>query len=626
LSTFRHSAVGLAALAREGSLGTRVAEHVRSTSGGGGGQSEVRSWDRSLPILANDLIDAGLGSVEMIVEHRLPLTSKRIDAVLAGVDPRTGGDSYVVVELKQWGAAESWEGDDQLVAVDGMIRRPLLHPVIQVRGYCEYLADFLGVLEGDEGAIKGAAYLHNATEHGISDLRALRQDERGRMFTGERRGEFIDYLQHHLAPESGAPAADRFLRSAVRPSRQLLSVAAEELKNREQFVLLAEQRLAYELVLHAVEKAHRSDGKEVVIVTGGPGSGKSVIALSLLGELSRQGRTALHATGSRAFTETVKIHAGRGSSRLKALFKYFNSFIAAEPNSIDVLICDEAHRIRQTSANRFTPATKRTGRLQVDELISVARVPVFLLDEHQVVRPGEIGTVEAIEAAASARGLPVHTISLEGQFRCGGSAAYEEWVLQLLGLDGGGPQPWKGDDRFEVLVADSPMEMEAILRLKHEEGFSARMAAGFCWTWSDPRDDGTLVPDVRIDQVWARPWNAKSERAVGGAPGRSFCATDPAGFDQVGCVYTAQGFEYDWSGVIIGPDLVARDGKMVSVREANRDPAFRNRNAVSDHEFDVLVRQVYKVLLTRGMRGTVLYATDQETRRLLGELVEGGPS
>lgn len=342
------------------------------------GPSEVRSWDRSLPILANDLIDAGLGSVEVIVEHRLPLTSKRIDAVLASTDPRTGEDSYVVVELKQWGSAESWEGDDQLVAVEGMTRRPHLHPVLQVRGYCDYLADLLGVLESHEGAIKGAAYLHNATEHGIGDLRALRQDERGRMFTGERRGEFIDYLRHHLAPEPGAPAADRFLNSAVRPSRQLLAAAADELKNREQFVLLAEQRLAYELVLHAVEKAQRFDGKEVVIVTGGPGSGKSVIALSLLGELSRQGRTALHATGSRAFTETVKIHAGRGSARLKALFKYFNSFIEAEPNSIEVLICDEAHRIRDKSANRFTPAAKRTGRLQVDELISVARVPVFL--------------------------------------------------------------------------------------------------------------------------------------------------------------------------------------------------------------------------------------------------------
>lgn len=623
MSSFRHSAAGLAALSQEGSLGTRVAEHVRSTTGARASAAEIRSWDRSLPVLANDLVDAGLGSVEVIVEHRLPLTSKRVDAILAGTDPRTGGDSYVLVELKQWGAAESWEGDDQLVAVDGGARGPRLHPVLQVRGYCEYLADFLGVLEDQEDASKGAAYLHNATEQGASDLRVLRQDERGRLFVGERRGEFLEYLQHHLAPKSGAEAADRLLRSAVRPSRQLLAVAAEELKNREQFVLLAEQRLAYELVLHAVEKARRADGKEVVIVTGGPGSGKSVIALSLLGELSRQGYTALHATGSRAFTETMRTRAGRGSSRLKGLFKYFNSFMEANPNGLDVLICDEAHRIRETSVNRFTPAAKRTGRAQVDELIAAARVPVFLLDEHQTVRPGEQGTVESIQAAAAARRLRAHIVPLEGQFRCGGSAVYEQWVLQLLGLEDGGPRPWKGDDRFELMVAESPMEMEAILRNKHEEGYSARMAAGFCWPWSDPREDGSLVPDVRVDYTWARPWNVKSERAVGGAPGRSFWATEPAGFDQVGCIYTAQGFEYDWSGVIIGPDLVARDGRMVTVRERNRDPAFRNKKAVSDAEFDALVRQVYKVLLTRGMRGTVLYATDEPTRRLLGDLVEG---
>jgi uncharacterized protein len=174
------------------------------------------------------------------------------------------------------------------------------------------------------------------------------------------------------------------------------------------------------------------------------------------------------------------------------------------------------------------------------------------------------------------------------------------------------------------MVAQSPMEMEAILRQKHQGGYTARMAAGFCWPWSDPRDDSSLIPDVTIDYSWSRPWNVKSERAVGGAPGRSFWATDPAGFEQVGCVYTAQGFEYDWSGVIIGPDLVARDGRMVAVREANRDPAFRSRTSVTDNEFDVLVRQVYKVLLTRGMRGTVLYATDDKTRDLLGALVEGG--
>ena len=112
--------------------------------------------------------------------------------------------------------------------------------------------------------------------------------------------------------------------------------------------------------------------------------------------------------------------------------------------------------------------------------------------------------------------------------------------------------------------------------MQRTPGYGARIAAGYCWPWSDPRRDGTLVPDVVIGD-WAQPWNLKGERSVGGAPAAALWATDPAGFGQVGCVYTAQGFEYDYAGVILGPDLVWRDGRWVSVREANRDPDFKNR-------------------------------------------------
>ena len=415
------------------------------------------------------------------------------------------------------------------------------------------------------------------------------------------------------------------MNSAVRPSRQLLKVAAAEIRDREQFTLLAEQRLAYELVLHAVERAHARDRKQVVIVSGGPGSGKSVIALSILGELSRRGRTVIHATGSKSFTETMRRYAAAGTTRVKRsvpVLQQLHRHASEEP--FDVLIADEAHRIRETSANRFTSAEHRTGRPQVDELIAVARVPVFLLDENQVVKPGEMGTTQAITDAATKRGLEIHHVALEGQFRCGGSALYEEWVTNLLGLSGSAPNPWPGDERFDVLVAESPQELEAIVVSRQEDGYSARMAAGFCWQWSDPRSDGTLVPDVRIGE-WARPWNAKTERSTAGAPGRSYWATDPAGIGQVGCIYTAQGFEYDWSGVIIGPDLIVRDGRFVSVRGANRDPAFRNQAAVADGLFDQLVRHIYKVLLTRGMVGTVLYVTDEETQEFLFEVVERAP-
>lgn len=570
-------------------------------------------------MLAHDLVDAGLGGVEMMVEYQLPLTSKRADVVLAGVDRRTGGDAYVVVELKQWSRADVFEEDQQLVLPEGVRGGPRLHPVLQVQGYCDYMADFVGALAEYPHAVRGVAYLHNAADLDVQDLYGLVRDGRTRMFTKSRRGDFLDYLRDQFAAQSGAHVADRLLRSAVRPSKQLLQVAAEEIKNREQFVLLAEQRLAYEIVLHALERARKADSKEVVIVTGGPGSGKSVIALSLLGELSRQNRAVLHATGSRSFTQTMRNYVGKGSSKVKGLFKYFNDFMQAERNGLEVLICDEAHRIRELSSSRFTPARLRTGRPQVDELIAAARVPVFLLDEHQVVRPGERGTAAEIREHAASQGFRVHEISLDAQFRCGGSRAYEEWVARLLGLKGGGPELWTGDDHFDVTLAESPHELDALLRASLKDGYSARMTAGFCWKWSKPNKDDTLVPDVQIGD-WARPWNVNGDRAVGDAPASALWATLPGGFEQVGCVYTAQGFEYDWNGVIIGPDLVARDGKLVTVRSASKDPALTR--GVTDAEADRLIRNTYKVLLTRGMVGTAIYAVDRETQDFLANLIE----
>jgi hypothetical protein len=595
-----------------------IADHLRATTGRSPSESERKSWRRSLPVLAHDLMDAGLGNVEMLIEYQLPLTSRRADVVLAGVDRRTGGDAYVVVELKQWSQAELYEDSERLVVVEGM-HRELEHPLLQVQGYCDYISDFVASLRGNDTAVRGVAYLHNAVDLDVEDLFEFATTERTRLFTKSRRGAFLEYLRDQFTPEQGAGAADRLLTSAARPSKQLMKLAASEIKDREQFILLDEQRLAYEIVMHAVEKARRSDSKEVVVITGGPGSGKSVIALSLLGELNRQGYAALHATGSRSFTQTMRRHVGRGSPRVKDLFKYFNSFMDARRNDIEVLICDEAHRIRETSANRYTSAAQRTGRSQIDELIAAARVPVFLLDEHQVVKPGEVGTVEAIKSHASSLGFRVHHVQLHDQFRCGGSREYERWVLRLLGLETGGPEPWTGDDHFEVTLADSPWEVENILRGKLAEGYSARVSAGYCWPWSNPGRDGRLVSDVRIGD-WAMPWNVKGDRAIGAAPPSALWATMDGGFDQVGCVYTAQGFEYDWSGVIIGPDLIARQGRTITVREANKDPEFKKRS-VTDLQYDRHIRNIYKVLLTRGMAGTVIYAVDPQTREFIAELI-----
>ena len=619
VTAFRVSAAGLVSSPMERKFAEIVAENVRATTGWWPSQSEQKSWQRSLPVLAQDLVEAGLGNVEMLIEYQLPLTSRRADVVLAGVDRRTGADAYVIVELKQWSQAELYEDSERLVVVEG-IHRLLEHPLLQVKGYCNYICDFVASLQGNDSAVRGVAYLHNAVDLDVEDLFDLAATERTRLFTKSRRGAFLDYLRDQFSPDQGAGAADRLLASATRPSKQLMKLAASEVKDREQFVLLDEQQVAFDLVMHAVEKARRADTKQIVVVTGGPGSGKSVIALSLLGELNRQGYSTLHATGSRSFTQTMRQYAGKGSPRVKDMFKYFNSFMEARPNDIEVLICDEAHRIRETSVNRFTRATLRNGRPQVDELIAAARVPVFLLDEHQVVKPGEVGTVEAIKSHASSLGIPVQHVPLADQFRCGGSLAYERWVQRLLGLEAHGPEAWTGDEHFEVELAESPWELENILRGKLAEGHSARMSAGYCWPWSNPDRDGRLVRDVRIGD-WAMPWNVKGDRSVDEAPPSALWATKPGGFDQVGCVYTAQGFEYDWSGVIIGPDLIARDGQTVTVRQANKDPEFKKRS-VTDLQYEQHIRNIYKVLLTRGMVGTVIYAVDHQTREFLAELIE----
>lgn len=583
------------------------------------GDSEQRSWARSLPVLAEDLNEAGLTGIDVVLEYSLPLTSQRVDAILAGTHPVTGDPSFVVVELKQWSEASVFEGDDALVSVPGYAE-PRLHPSRQAAGYRRYLTNFLADLHEHEGWVNALAYLHQVNDAAAVQTLTAGAEAQAPLFTGDRREALRSFLKERLSSAQGSGSAELLLKSRVRPSTKLLTVAAEEVRNRNQFILLGNQQLAVDRIRHEVQRAVDAETKRVIVVSGGPGSGKSAIALSALGELARDGYAVLHATGSRSFTQTMRKVAGYRSRQTQDLFKYFNSFSQAGQDEIDVLIADEAHRIRETSNNRFTRRNARSDRMQIEELVTAARVPVFLLDDNQVVRKGELGSTRDIAAYAQSQGHEVVPIELDEQFRCGGSAAYVEWVEQILGLTAADPAEaaLPADDPFVVEVVDSPWELERRLREKNKGGYTARIAAGFCWPWSDPLPSG-LVDDVVIDD-WARPWNSKEDRRIGGAPPSALWATQDGGFDQIGCVYTAQGFEFDWSGVIIGPDLIWREGRFETVRSANKDPHFRGINKVSDDEFDRLVRHVYKVLLTRGMNGVVLYSPDAQTRDALHAL------
>lgn len=591
-------------------LTSKLSEQMFFQIGNRPSESEKRSWRNSLSELGALLMDSNFDSINVLLEYQLPYSSKRVDAILIGSDPKTGSPAIVAIELKQWTEATSFEGAEDIVRISAYGNRPILHPALQVKKYCEYLCDFNGFASGEKTKVYGLTYLHNWLGARNKTIDSIPLTETSRIFLGSERNQLKEFLQARISELQTDPYTDSFLQSKVAPTKQLLSLAADEIRNREQFQLLDEQQVAYSLVLKAVRDAEQSNTKTVVVITGGPGSGKSVIALSLLGELSRRGKTCLHATGSRAFRNSLRKIAGSRAPQVQKMFSYFNSFMTSEKNSLDVLICDEAHRIRETSANRYTKAELRTGNPQLHELLDVARVPVFLLDANQVVRKGETGTPEYIESEATKLGLKTIRVDLDGQFRCGGSRLYENWIVGFLRLEGASEFTWATDPNFRVEVVDSPEEMELLLDSKNSEGYKSRITAGYCWQWNEPNPDGSLPMDVVIGD-WRKPWNVKSDRSVGGYLSGELWAIDPKGFDQIGCVYTVQGFEYDWNGVIMGPDLVWRENSWVAVPSGSKDPAMRG---IAESRYEILIKNTYKVLLTRGLVGTYLYSVDPETQ------------
>jgi hypothetical protein len=275
------------------------------------------------------------------------------------------------------------------------------------------------------------------------------------------------------------------------------------------------------------------------------------------------------------------------------------------------LLVDEAHRIRENSDTRFTPKSDRNRRSQIDELLDASKVSVFLLDEYQYMRPDEIGNSALVRSATSARNIPLKEYDLATQFRCGGSREYVDWVDELLGFKLSDDRSWHGIYDFELV--DSPAELDSFIEVGTEAGETRRIVAGFCWKWSNPLPGGMLVDDVVIGE-WTRPWNRKRDEKKSYRPENdpyTLWATTPEGEDQVGCVYSAQGFEFDRVGVIWGPDLVWRDGQWVGQKKVSKDGGLRR---ATPDQVTRLLKNAYRVLLTRGIKGTRLLCLDEETR------------
>lgn len=584
---------------------------------------EVQSWQNSLFRMAFALQQGSFLDHGILLEYQLPLSSRRLDCMVTGTN--AGGHPYsIIVELKQWSDVEESNAEDCVTTWIAGSKKDILHPSRQVGQYEEYLRDMHSVFVRGEVGLRSCAFLHNLSYDPKSEIFAERHRQVLKQypaFTGDKQDDLITYMGDHLQAGRGEAVLDQVLKSKFLPSKKLLEHTAEVVQDQKAYVLLDSQQVVFAKVLAETREGAKALKlkKTVVLVRGGPGTGKSVIALHLLGRLSGEGLKTMHLTGSKAFTENMRKLVG---SRAAAQFGYFNINKRGDlpPNQFDALVLDEAHRIRENGKDRFTKAEDWSGLPQIDELIHIARVSVFFIDDRQIVRPGEVGSSELIKEAASRAGAKLLEYELDAQFRCSGSDGFINWVDNTLDIRRTANVLWKRDDPYEFRVMDSVQELEHAIRQKAVDG-SARLVAGFCWPWSVPKSDGSLVADVQVEG-WAMPWNAKPDagRLAAGIPKSSFWASDPGGLDQVGCVYTAQGFEFDYVGIIFGLDLRYdwNNNEWVGDKKQSHDSMVKR----SKEQFLDLVKNTYRVLFTRGIKGCYVYFMDEGTRRFFQSRLE----
>lgn len=591
---------------------------------------DVKSWCESVYWLASFLDRVGLDQVYMFVEYCVAPKMNPIDVVLAGCHPG-GGLSFVAIELKQWSDAERPKDD----VIDGLCascrrvgpgalcercavdlvymagyEKHKKHPALQVHDNIAALKKHHSMFDDRYVYLAGAAYLHNLKNSSAQWVRNVSPRIGIPTFTVRTPNKFEEFLKEKFSSGSGTEAAEALLERR-RSTTLIESEVGSIVNGHTRFSLVGNQQTAVRNVMDVVGNPSPVGAKKVFVISGRAGSGKSLVALTLLGEALNSGKNACYVSGGIASRENFK----RGTRGRGGAFTTLNSIANnRDVNEVDLLLCDEAHRLAERPMSGSF--AMRPGESSVSAVVTRAKVPVFFMDGDQRLFPEEVWSPAALTDEIQRLGAEVVPVDLDRVLRAVGSSTYDTWVRHLLAGD---PLPWKPDDAddpepFQLYYADSAAAMERFLRAKEDAGENARMSAGMCWKWNDR--SGT-VPEVAPESGWERPWNAGDQHNTPGVPRRRYWATEPGGFGQIGCVHTAQGLEYEWGGVIMGPDLTWGGDEW----KVHREHVLSKANRIgSDDDLSRAVRNAYGVLMTRSIRGTVLYSTDPATRRLFADL------
>jgi len=586
------------------------------------GSSEYDSWRNSLGnamhhVLNTDKIPDDSG---VAIEYSIPRSKNRIDFLITGEDGQ-GRECVVIIELKQWTNIQLTDKD---AIVQTRFKQGLseeLHPSYQAWSYSALLYGFNATVYEEGIGLEPCAYLHNYVDNDVI-TNTFYDDYLKKappFFKGDKE-KLQDFIAQYVRYGEKKNTLYRIDHGKIQPSKNLADSLVSMIKGNQEFIMIDDQKVVYENALSFSKKSSKTN-KNVLIVEGGPGTGKSIVAINLLVAITKLGLNTQYVTKNsapRAVFE-AKLTGTFKKTQISNMFTGSGSYVKCELNTFDALIVDEAHRLNEKSG-----LMKNIGENQIKEIIEASKCSIFFIDENQRVTWHDIGRKDDIEKWAVHLGAKVHNFKLESQFRCNGSDGFLAWIDNTLQIKETANKTLDGV-KYDFRILGSPKELQELILERNKIKNKARLVAGYCWDWVSKKD-GNLKDIIIPEHDFQIKWNLSSDGNV--------WVISPKSVSEVGCIHTCQGLEVDYIGVIVGPDLVVRDGVVIvdPSKRAQTDKslhgykkAYKDNSGEANRKAESIIKNTYRTLMTRGLKGCYVYFVDNETEEFFRSRTQMDP-
>ena len=580
------------------------------------GKREFRSWENSLEYMYKVLNDNGIpDNSGVAIEYNIPQTSKRVDFIVTGYGEKDVPNA-IIIELKQWDTVDTVESQDAIVetTIAGGLRR-VVHPSYQAWSYAAMIKDYNQNVQQMSIMLHPCAYLHNYRKSNPEKLEQKQYKEyvdEAPIFARGEVSKLRDFIKKSVRKGDEGKLIYEIDSGRIRPSKSLQDSIKSMIEGNQEFIMLDEQKVVYEEILKTATKCMADQKKRTVIVKGGPGTGKTVVAINLLSKLTNEGLFVQY-TSKNGATRNVyaKKLTGHKKSSINNMFRGSGSYIDAQPNIVDAIICDEGHRL--TAKTQLGP--KISGENQIKEIINASLCSVFFIDERQRVTLSDIGSVDEIKKWANKMNCDITEMELLSQFRCNGSDGYLAWIDDVLEIrETANPDMEEID--FDLRIIDSPSEVRDLILERNKINNKSRLLAGYCWNWIKEGENDTNCHDIKIGD-FEMSWNLHNTTTF---------AIDENSVNEIGCIHTSQGLDFDYVGVIIGDDMRFEDGHIITdaSKRATTDQSLKGIKKMqkedpekAKREADEIIKNTYRTLMTRGMKGCYIYCTDPKLAEYL---------